>query len=152
MPKISNNRISKSERVVAKKMLTAEEVFGNPRDIPDVIKKELDSKGLEGRWLSAKSVYENGGYHKSGWQVYRREKCDIVDSAFKAHGDPDGLVRRGDTILGVKTKEMAEKHRAYLRQQAEAQSMANVKKRQVQELQDLAREGNLDVEIDKDFD
>lgn len=152
MSKTKQGRISSEHRPAAKKMISHEEVFGNNREIPPDVKKELDSKGLEGRWLSAKMVYENNGYHKSGWQVYRREKSDILDGAFKAFGDPDGLVRRGDTILGVKTKEMAEKHRSYLRQQADAQSMANVKKRHVEELRNIAKEANEDVNIESDFD
>ena len=152
MSKTKQGRISSAQRPAAKKIISSTEVFGTNFDIPEDVKKELESQGLEGRWLSAKRVYENNGYHKSGWQVYRRDPSAILDGAFKAFGDPDGLVRRGDTILGVKTKEMAEKHRSYLRQQADAQSMANVKKRHVEELRNIAREANEDVNIEQDFD
>jgi hypothetical protein len=49
--------------------LLTDDVFGNMLAIPPELQAELDSQGLEGRWLNAKIIATNQGYHPRGWQV-----------------------------------------------------------------------------------
>lgn len=99
----------------------SEDDIGNLLAIPADLKTELEEKGLVGRWLNGPELSKNQGYHKKGWQVYRREKTSAIMD-FKLGNDPDGLVRRGDCILGYKTKESASKQKSFLDQASRRKS------------------------------
>ncbi len=99
--------------------ISAEDAFGGGTfDIPADIRADMDAKGLEPRWLNAAKVYKNQGYHEKGWIVYRNAE---LTGGIAFGKDPDGVVRRGDCILGYKPKEQHQKHKAFLTQQREAQ-------------------------------
>lgn len=96
-----------------------DDVFGNALSIPPELKAELAAQGKVGRWLNAKTLANMQGYHPKGWQVYKRDPklpSGIID--FKSGSDPDGVVRRGDCILGYKTADAADLHRRHLTQKA----------------------------------
>lgn len=112
-----------------------DDVFGNHLSIPEDVQKELDEQGLHGRWLNAKTLHSNQGYHPKGWSVYRRKSVDKDATAFKFGADPDGIIRRGDLILGVKTKEKYENHKAFL--ESKAQRYSNVNSNHADELRSL---------------
>ena len=82
-------------------------------DIPPAIKKELDEKGLEGRWINSIRYQRDYGYHKSGWRAYKSDrKLNPGSFDFGEGVDSEGFIRRGDLILAVKNKEAQAKHRA----------------------------------------
>jgi hypothetical protein len=108
--------------------------FGNTLSIPPDLKKELDEQGLSPRWINAKKLAEMQGYHPKGWVVYKRSANMPTDPAFG--NSPDGIVRRGDCVLAVKTKEAHAKHKAYLAQRVKAQ--AGVRTQQADELRQMA--------------
>jgi hypothetical protein len=95
-----------------------EEAFGlaNTLSLTEEIKNELTSKGYEWRFVNAKQMYANQGYHKNGWVVYKRDKKSNDGILFG--NDPEGIIRRGDSILAVKPKQQAELHREFLSQKA----------------------------------
>lgn len=126
--------------------LKADEVFGNRMSIPADIKQELLDQGLEGRWLNAKDVHQNQGYHKRGWSVYRR-KSDKINSEWSYGNDPSGVVRRGDSILGVKTIEDVSKHRQYLAQRANKQSLRASDREGAKALKKSVAEAGLDTKV-----
>jgi hypothetical protein len=119
-----------SKAAPAPSFYSYDDLFGNLQRIPDDILKELDEQGLVGRWINAKKVYENQGYHEKGWRVYKRKSAAATPIEFKTGSDPDGIIRRGDMLLGVKTKEEASKHKTYLAQAAERQKGAAAKSAQ----------------------
>jgi hypothetical protein len=108
----------------------------NMLSIPADLQKELEEQDLVGRWLNAGKLKEMQGYHKRGWQVYHRP-ADKVGGiiGFKFGNDPDGIVRRGDCILGVmptaqhkslKSKLDKEAKRGYGVNKAKADEMRNL--------------------------
>jgi len=103
----------------SKKALQHDDLFGNMLSISPDIQAELDAKGLVGRWVSASKLYAAGGYHPKGWVVY---KSDSIKTEFKFGNDPDGIIRRGDSVLAVKSKEKADQHREFLKQKAARQT------------------------------
>jgi hypothetical protein len=143
--KMKNGKVAKSSE---SSFITADEAFGGTHDIPADIKEHMAKEGWVPRWLNAKQVYNNQGYHPKGWQVYRRP--NTVSTDFKFGSDPDGVVRRGDSILGYKTKAQHDKHTAYLDQSRRA--LAGYKSRQKEEMQALAGKASAVREIDPDED
>lgn len=146
MSTLKNGRTPISPASRATRHITAEEAFGGGTfDIPDHIKEEFKQKGWVARWLNAKEVYKNQGYHKRGWQVYR-QKANSAPLDFKFGTDPDGVIRRGDCILGYKTKDQHDKHTAYLDQRRKTQSA--YKSKHKKDLQAFAAENRIDTAID----
>jgi hypothetical protein len=112
------------------------------------LKKELDEQGLEPRFLSVQKLNQNGGYHPKGWRPYKRKDTALSESFFFGK-DPDGYIRREDLVLGVKPKEEAEKHRAYLEYQAKLQGVKALKKRQASELKDILKQYGLGNDVSR---
>lgn len=133
-------------------MLREDDLFGNQLTLDPGLAKELKDAGLEARFVDAKKLYENGGYHPKGWEVYKRKNTSgtIGSRDFKFGNDPDGIVRRGTLILAVKKTVDAERHREFLRQKAALQSA--VVPKAAEDLRRAAREGNVDTVVDETYD
>ena len=112
----------KKEIVETTPTISHEDIFGNAVKLSPELKRELDEKGLVGRFVDYKRVAGNDGHHDSGWTVYRRgtdNKSDTLDMYGARFGQsPDGLVRRGSLVLAVKTSGQVEKHRQFLKARA----------------------------------
>lgn len=141
MSKIKNGKLPMSAKPI-QRPLSADDAFGgSTQSLPADVKADMEKRKLVPRWLNAQEVAKNQGYHPKGWQIYKRPEGMSVDYQFGS--DPTGVVRRGDCILGFKpaTGEGAshEKHLAFLRQRAGAQSdMVALARKQMGELQDIA--------------
>jgi hypothetical protein len=119
---IKNGKKPLSTKGTPEVMESYDDLFGNRLSISPELKAELDAKGLVGRWVDAKKLYEFNGYHPKGWAPYKRvtqvgEKLDKQD--FRFGSDPDGTVRRGTMILAAKSKEEVARHQRFLKQKAE---------------------------------
>ena len=147
---IKQGKVAKSRKKSGP--ISYDEVFGNPEAMPDELMKELEDQGLVGRWLNAKATFETGGVHKRGWRIYIRKNCDKLTEMSRLGSDPEGVVRRGDLILGYKTQEAVDLHRRWLKQERERLSLDKVRDKQVKELRELAKDADLDLKIDSDFD
>lgn len=127
--------------------LREEDLFGNPLSLPPSIKEELKAAGLEARFIDAKKLYENHGYHPKGWVPYKRSTQNQSDtlekSEFKSGSDPDGTFRRGTLILATRPIEVSEKHRLLNRQKADRQK--GYTKQKAAELRQMAKEAFQDA-------
>lgn len=147
-PKVLNGKKPLSQKGTAPGMNTVtDDIFGNPLALPPELQKELEDKGLVGRFVSSKILYSHQGYHPKGWRAYKSTNAGKVDGVeFKLGSDPDGLVRRGDCILAVKTVEEHAKHKAKLQERADRyKGYAKSKKK---ELQDQARAAGANSHVD----
>lgn len=108
--------------------------FGNKLKVPAHIQKELDEQGLVHRFVSARKLSDNGGYHPMGWTPYVIK--NPVENPIT--GQTDKIYRVGDLILAVKSKEDHAKHRAWLDQKADAMRKSN--KNTVQDMRDRIRD------------
>jgi hypothetical protein len=127
-----------------------EDLDFNPLKLDPELKKELAEQGLVGRFLNARQLQENYGFHKSGWQVYKRKGSVAGAGAFKFGQDPEGHVRYRDLILGVKPAEEQARWKAKLaasnrRKTAFNQQAAN-------ELREMARQAGAEIKVHEGFD
>lgn len=109
----------------------------NELDIDVVLKKELQEKGLEYRFIDFKQAKLNGGRSRAGWIVYKRESDDPRTQGIKSLADPDGLVRQGSMVLAVKPTAMADRQRA--RRDVQNRSLKQYTKDVAAELDSKAR-------------
>jgi hypothetical protein len=128
-----------SEKKTPQTVVT-EDLFGNRLGIPAEVQKELDEKGLVARWLNAAKLAENQGFHKKGWRVYRSENYKGMDG-FLFGSAPDGTVRRGDLVLGAKSKDEVRQHKAFLKNAAD-RVMGSHKQKAAQELKSMLKQNN----------
>lgn len=80
-------------------------------DIDGALKKELEEKELEYRFIDFKQARELGGSSRAGWRVYKRESKNPDTFGIDAFTDPDGLTRKGTLVLGVKPRQLAQRQR-----------------------------------------
>lgn len=144
MSKIKNGKKPISSRSSSR--IARNQIYGSPMDLPEALIEELESQGLEYRFLAPHKINKFTGKHKSGWEAYKVKDYDkIASEGFKFGADPDGLIRCEELVLGVKPKEKAELHRDYLAQRSAEQ--AKVSKQKAQELKRMARAENLNIKV-----
>ena len=127
--------------------LTLDDLFGNTLSVSPEVAKAIESKGMAYRWISYTKFIQMGGQHERAWRPIKRKDCGMMDSS--PENDPDGFIRRGDLVLAVRPKELHEKHRAYLRQ--EAQRGKTVQKSHADELRKYAKDQGIDMKISEGY-
>ncbi len=87
----------------------------NPLDIPTGIQKQLDAKGMEGRWLDAKQMADRGNFHKNYWEIFKRDTSKDQELGLTGL-PPDGTIRSGTCILGARPIGVGDEHRKLLKE------------------------------------
>jgi hypothetical protein len=152
MSKTINGRkpVSSKPKAQSMRMLT-DDIFGNALALPPDLQKELEDQQLVGRFVSSKVLYANQGYHPKGWKPYKRKGDATMGGVeLKFGSDPDGLVRRGDCILAVKTIEEHAKHKMWL--EAKADRYKGHTKQKQKELQEQARAAGASSYVSEGYD
>lgn len=110
--------------------LSHDDLFGNQLGVDPDIKKKLNEMGMDCRFISVKHLQDMGGTHQYGWRpVKMKDVCDTIDGHTKLFGaDPEGYIRRGDLVLGMRSKELGEKHKQYLAQEADRVSLKKLQR------------------------
>ena len=127
--------------------------FMNTLTIDPKLVAMLKAKGLEVRFISATKLKENGGYHQRGWEVYKPathgEVADI--QSFKFGQDPDGIMRRGDIVLAVRSVELGDQHRKWLKNKAD-RLKDGYNKTKAEELRQLSRDNGIKATIHEGYE
>lgn len=113
--------------------------------IPDDIQRELDEKGLVGRWVNLGTMKKYGGRHPKGWVPYKIQRSQDEINLFGS--GPTEYFQRGDLVLAVKTQEKVDLHRAFLRHEADSHNVKKLMSRRGKELKDQIRDQGLDDTI-----
>ena len=121
-------------------------VFTNKLAIPKDIQADLDKRGMVGRFVDAKALTENYGYHKSDWIPYQMP-TELRKSQWHTGNDPDGTFRRGSLVLACKSKEDVAKHKAFLKLRAEQTTVTRHNKEEAEKMRHWAKETGGGVKI-----
>lgn len=116
-------------------------------DIPVECQKELESKGLEGRWIDVIQLQKNQGWHKKEWQPYKFA-CKLASAANPFGGQAgafDGYLVRQQLVLAAKPVEKAELERAKVKLKTQLQS--DPEKLKVQEMREMVRQAGVDAKV-----
>lgn len=126
-----------------------EEIFDSTFKVPEQVAAEIKEAGLVSRWINATEFKKAFGFHKNRWQPFQSKYMKSLANGIFG-GDPEGYVRRGDLILAVKSKELQDKHRAFVKDRTEA--LAGKAKQHKAKLREIAREHGVKTNIDDDYD
>jgi hypothetical protein len=129
--------------------LAEPDFFTNKLSLPAETTAAIKAAGMEYRWIDYKKYVADGNSHSRGWQVYRSKPTANQD-AFTLGANPDGIIRRGSTVLAVRPLEYGEKHRAWLSQKANIYK--GFKQSKAEELRQMAKDASADSIVDDVFD
>lgn len=148
----SNGRkpISSKPKAQPARALGLDDLFGNPLSIDPSVQEAITKMGHEARWIGYQKLVTNGGYHERGWRPVKRSECGNMESIPTFGVDPDGYFRRGDLVLAVRPKELCEKHRAYLREQAGRGK--NIQKQHADEIRQQVKAAGIDAKITEGYE
>lgn len=91
--------------------VSEEFTYNNALALPVELKTYLTAKNLDWRFLNAQEFRKAGSYHKSHWKplTVTAEMSSLISAT-----TAEGLIQRGDLILGVRPKAISSKHREFL--------------------------------------
>lgn len=118
-----------------------DEFYNNRLSLPDALKAHLKSKDLVWRFMNAQQFRQNGNMHHSHWTPYK------VDGDFGITPNAEGLIQRGDLVLGVRSREMNQAHKQFLQERVKRQSGAVSNKVQARELRKLAKDHGVEDKV-----
>lgn len=124
--------------------------YGNTLALPDSLKKYLTEKGLDWRFLNAREYRNAGNFHRSHWQPLKIT-AEMADLGF-ASTTAEGLIQRGDLILGTRPKTLSAKHKEFLVEKNRRYS--NFAKDEAKKMrEDIRRKGLSDhVKVEEGYD
>ena len=86
--------------------------YTNRLALPKELKDYLKSIDMDFRFLNAAEFRAAGGYHRSQWQPFKAPADAVKQGLYGV--TPEGLIQRGDLILGVRSKAITAQHSAHL--------------------------------------
>lgn len=143
-----NGRLPVSQKPRGNAPISLSDIFGNPLEVSQSIADTLKAKGLTWRWVDYRKLVDNGGHHERGWAPIKAKECGMTETSVFG-GDADGYVRRGTLVLAVRPKAMSDKHRAYLRQEADRYS--KVQARHASELRQHAKDAGIGMTVSEGY-
>ncbi len=127
----------------------SEFTYGNVLALPKELKTYLNEKGLDWRFLNATQFRAGGNYHRSNWKPLNvKDHQGSLDSIVGT--TVEGLIQRGDLILGVRSKAITAKHREFLAERNRRYN--NFNKDEAAKLRADARRSGLDVKVHEGYD
>lgn len=124
----------------------------NRLTLPQELKTYLADQGMDFRFLNAAAFRQAGNYHHSDWRPFDVRQAKSLSAATGATAE--GLIQRGDLILGIRPKTISAKHRETLNRRNKAYSQANVAKSQAKQFREAIRDQGLSehASVDEGYD
>lgn len=127
--------------------VSEEFTYHNALAIPAELKAHLTGKGLDWRFLNANEFRKAGNYHRSHWKPFTvtPDMASMISTTTS-----EGLIQRGDLILGVRPKAISAKHREFLAERNRRYN--NFAKDEAQKLrEDIRRKGLSGVKVEEGY-
>lgn len=117
--------------------------------LPDALKNYLTKLDMDWRFLNAQEFRNRGNVHRGHWQPFKAPKEASAEGMYGCNAE--GLVQRGDLILGVRPKAITAKHKEHLADLRRPYS--NFNKTEAQKMRRIAQESGLgnDVKVDEGY-
>lgn len=131
-----------------KESVNKDPIWSGPTDASDVtsrlalpkkLKDYLNSQGMDFRFLNATQFRASGNYHGRDWRPFDvRAAKSLGGETFGANAE--GVIQRGDLILGIRPKNISAAHKERLAKKNAAYSAANVAKTHAKQIKEQIRE------------
>lgn len=117
--------------------VTYEEFSQNRLSLNQTIKDHLSSKGLDWRFINGAQYRNEGNLHRSRWIPYVFPE----DAGCKDFVNNEGLIQRGDLILGVRPKKLTAQYKTLLADKNKRYNAFN--RAEAAKLRQMLREGGM---------
>lgn len=148
---MKDNKVALSKKQTASEEgldgMSGDQFFINKLMVSNELHQEITAKKLVYRWINASEFKRNFGSHKAYWVPYKTSIKDLSDEFGR---DENGYVRRGDSILAVRSIEKDNQHKALLKNRNE--NYSNYQKQKAQELRAAAREAGVNTKISEGYE
>lgn len=131
--------------------VAADEIFINPLGLDPELVKVIKEKGHVHRFINA-IQYKRFGHHPAHWRpISRKTLKDWGYATMDAHAftdgsGPDDFIYRGqDLVLATRPKDINERHKQYLRQEADRVNASALMENQAEEIRARSRHDGLRV-------
>ncbi len=127
--------------------VSEEFTYHNALALPVDLKAHLTAKGLDWRFLNANQFRSAGNYHRSHWKPLQvtPDMVGLISTT-----TAEGLIQRGDLILGVRPKGISAKHRDFLAERNRRYN--NFAKDEAQKMrEDIRRKGLAGVKVEEGY-
>ncbi len=127
--------------------ISEEFTYHNALALPMELKQHLTEKGLDWRFLNANEFRKSGNYHRSHWKPFAvtPDTAELISTS-----TAEGLIQRGDLILGVRPKAISAKHREFLAERN--RKYGNFAQDEAQKLRDdIRRKGLSGVRVEEGY-
>jgi hypothetical protein len=116
--------------------------------LPKELKEQITAQGYVYRWLNEADFRTNNMLHRSGWLPYNTNTQK--SSKLRSQSDVEGLIRRGDLILGVRPVEFNKAHADAVR--IKNKRMQNTSAIKADEFQEFANRSGVKAKVFKGYD
>ncbi len=120
----------------------------NPQDrltLPKELRDYFTAQSLDFRFLNSSEFRASGNYHRSQWQPFNaKDAGGLVMQGLTG----EGLIQRGDLILGVRAKALTAKYRELNKEKIRRQS--NFNKSEAKRMRDHIKERGLGEHVTVD--
>lgn len=122
-------------------------------EIPAEIKKYCEENKLVLRWINAVVFTKNSGYHKDYWVPFNYKEAGLEKAlGFTLGAQADGFIRRGDTILGVRAKEIEDAWKADLKRKNARYNAAVADKTTAEQLKSVLKQSGIKGRVISGYD
>jgi len=130
-PTIKNGKVPLS-RKQSMAPINSEDIFDNALGIDPALEALIKQKGFAIRYINSTRYSDMGGSHPARWVPVSMKKLrewgyDTM-SVLDFGSDPDGYIRRAELVLAIRPIELNDKHKAYLKQEADRARVKNLAK------------------------
>ena len=127
-----------------------QDIFGDFLGVDPAVAEDIESRGWEKRWIDAKQMVQNSGFHRRGWEVYKiPDGLKLRNSSVMGIG-PDKDIRRGTLVLGVRSTQLGDAHRRELAARNRVYKALPAQK--MKALREHARAQGIDTKLHEDDD
>jgi hypothetical protein len=131
--------------------INADDLFINPLGLDPALVETIEKQGHVHRFINAVQ-YKRFGHHPAHWRpISRKQLKEWGYATMDAHdftlgSSPDDFIYRGnDLVLATRPKDFNDRHKAYLKQEANRQSVRNMQGIAAAEIRERSRHDGLAV-------
>jgi hypothetical protein len=124
----------------------------DPFAVHPALLEDIKQKNLAHRWINAKKFKDNYGYDSRQWTPYKPDVKITSSMEYFGYADPEGFIRRGDSLLAVQPMAIKERRSAQISQKTQHSAKAHRQASKAQLESALKSTGDSKAKVHEGYD